>query len=99
MLYCVIVHTFCTTLVLRNLDCSQSGIERKGKTFGVVKTGKKEYCINVTILDHISGSKFWFIWAEWASRVVRCWHGYLSGARCRLAHSPADATATHCLLL
>jgi len=31
--------------------------------------------------------------------VVRCWHGYLSGARCRLAHGPADATATHCLLL
>jgi len=25
--------------------------------------------------------------------------GYLSGARCRLVHSPADATATHCLLL
>ena len=31
--------------------------------------------------------------------VVRCWHGYLSGARCRLAYGPADATATHCLLL
>ena len=30
--------------------------------------------------------------------VVGCWHGYLSGARCRVAHSPADATATHCLL-
>ena len=29
--------------------------------------------------------------------VVGCWRGYLSGARCRLAHSPADATATHCL--
>jgi len=28
-----------------------------------------------------------------------CWHGYLSGARCRLAHGPADATATHYLLL
>jgi len=28
-----------------------------------------------------------------------CWCGYLSGARCRLAYGPADATATHCLLL
>jgi len=28
-----------------------------------------------------------------------CWRGYLSGARCRLAYGPADATATHCLLL
>jgi len=25
--------------------------------------------------------------------------GYLSGVRCRLAYGPADATATHCLLL
>ena len=31
--------------------------------------------------------------------VVGCWHGYLSGARCRLAYCPADAIATHCLLL
>ena len=28
-----------------------------------------------------------------------CWRGYLYGARCRLAYGPADATATHCLLL
>ena len=26
--------------------------------------------------------------------VVGCWHVYLSGARCRLAYGPADATAT-----
>ena len=26
--------------------------------------------------------------------VVRCWHGYLSGARCRLAYGPADATVS-----
>ena len=31
--------------------------------------------------------------------VVGCWHGYLSGARCRLVYGPVDATATHCLLL
>jgi len=30
--------------------------------------------------------------------VVGYWHGHLSGARCRLAYGPADATATHCLL-
>jgi len=29
------------------------------------------------------------------NRVVGCWHGYLSGARCRLAYGPADSTATH----
>jgi len=31
--------------------------------------------------------------------VVWCGHGYLSGSRCRFAYSPADATASHCLLL
>jgi len=31
--------------------------------------------------------------------VVGCWHGYLCGARCRLAYGPVDATVTHCLLL
>ena len=31
--------------------------------------------------------------------VVGCWCSYLSGARCRFAYGPADATATHCLLL
>ena len=31
--------------------------------------------------------------------VVGCWRGHLSGVRCRLAYGPADATATHCLLL
>jgi len=30
---------------------------------------------------------------------VLAWRGCLSGARCRLAYGPADATATHCLLL
>ena len=33
------------------------------------------------------------------NRVVGCWHGYLSGTRCRLAYGSADATATHCLSL
>ena len=34
------------------------------------------------------------------TRVTTCWHGYLSGARCkRLAYGPADATATPPFLL
>ena len=31
--------------------------------------------------------------------VVGCWHGYLSGMRSRFAHTPADITATHCIML
>jgi len=37
----------------------------------------------------------WPVKTEWWG----CLHGYLSGARCRLAYGPADATAIHCLLL
>jgi len=33
----------------------------------------------------------------WTGRA--CWHGYVSGARCRFAYDPADATATQYLLL
>jgi len=31
--------------------------------------------------------------------VVGCWCGYLSRARCRFVYDPADATATHYLVL
>ena len=39
---------------------------------------------------HPACKKTWAVW---------CWRGYLSGMRCRLAYRPADAIATHCLLL
>ena len=32
------------------------------------------------------------------NRLVGCWCACLPGARCRLAHGPADATATHSLV-
>jgi len=32
-------------------------------------------------------------------KVVECWRGYLSGARCRFAYGSVDPTANHCLLL
>ena len=43
---------------------------------------------------------FYFLFLVWSVQwVVGCWHGYLSGPRCRQAYGPADAPATHCLLL
>ena len=52
----------------------------------------------------LTNSVLWHCWLGgrkgiWPVKywVVGCWHGYLSGARCRLAS--ADANATHCLLL
>jgi len=43
-----------------------------------------------------------YLWAfliRYLTLVVGCWRGYMSGQRCRFAYGPADATATHYLLL
>jgi len=62
--------------------------------------------LQVSVILCIFPSVLWRCWLD--SRkgirsvktcVMGCWRGYLSGARCRLAYGPADATATHCLLL
>jgi len=45
-------------------------------------------------------SVLWHCWfgvrkSIWPVKVMRCWRGYLSGARCKwFAYGPADATAT-----
>ena len=48
-------------------------------------------------------SVLWRCWLEghpaYKKQSGGCWCCCLSGARCRLAYGPADATATHCLLL
>ena len=64
------------------------------------------YCVTTLCVYCALPSVLWRCWLggrkgirpvkNW---VVGCWHGYLSGARCRLAYGPADATATNCLLL
>ena len=48
------------------------------------------YSYNLLIPTHLITD----IYDNWA---MGCWHGYLPGARCRLAYGPADANATHCL--
>jgi len=63
-----------------------------------------EYFLAYNFNTHIVPSVLWRCWLgcrkgirpvkNW---VVGCWRGYLSGARCRLAYGPADATATHSL--
>ena len=59
------------------------------------------YCF----MGYILPSVFWLCWfgCRKGIRPVKlsggCWRSYLSGARCRLAYGPADATATHCILL
>ena len=64
-------------------------------------------CCNVELMALLAvPSVLWCCWLAGTEGIrsvknwlVRCWRGYLSGARCRLAYGPADATATHCLLL
>ena len=65
------------------------------------------YCrIRAFIVYAFSALMLLVWWQEWhlackKTWVVGCWHGCLSGVRCRFAYSPAlaTATATHCLLL
>jgi len=44
----------------------------------------------------LGGSKGIWSVKNW---VVRCWRGYLSGARCWFAYGPANATASYYLFL
>ena len=69
------------------------------------------FCFKMSknILTHWKHGKPSLLWRCWLGGrmgiqpvknwVMGWWHGYLSGASCRLANSPAIATATHCLLL
>ena len=65
---------------------------------------KVAYHMNYKTLSHnILPSVLWRCWLggrkgirSVKNRVVGCWCGCLSGARCRLAYGPADATVTHC---
>ena len=70
-------------------------------TWVVPEKGPLNVCVTciVICLQYFDAVGCWKgIWPvkNWA---VGCWCGYLSGVRCRLAYGPADATATHCLLL
>ena len=70
---------------------------------GLLKFNKR---FSLYVLNKFNPSVLWRCWLGGRKGIrpvknwlVGCWHGYLSGARCRLAYVPADATATHCLLL
>jgi len=77
-------------------------LEVSGNTRSVTERQNR----NSLLLQHIQSLQWpsvlrrcWLVgWQEeyptWKNWVVGCWHGYLFGARCRLAYGPADATAT-----
>jgi len=54
--------------------------------------------VKISFFGTLALSVLWRCWLGGSKGVrpvknwmVRCWHGYLSGARCRLAYGPADA--------
>ena len=79
--------------------------------FGGLSLGQSAYVTNIfmffafDLLLIFMPAVLWRCWLGdrkgiWAVKnwVVECWRGYLSGAQCRLAYGPVDATATDCLL-
>jgi len=68
------------------------------------KRNRWQFCSNSNIM-HRAFSVLTLIagWQEenlaHKNSVMRCWWVYLSGAKCRQTYGPADATATHHLLL
>jgi len=59
------------------------------------------------LIDYYSSFSALTLLVEWQeghpackkSWLLGCWRGHLSGVRCSFAYGPADATATHYLLL
>jgi len=86
---------FChCSVVFRSVFCYWSGVLRCASLY----SGVFCYWSVPSVLWHcwLGGRKGIQPVKNW---VAGYWHGYLSGARCRLAYGPADATATHRLLL
>ena len=87
------------------VSCSWEGNHRSGITFSVCQ--KLEWSIHIRAQNLITPtverwvpcrhSLLLLLLRPVKNWVVGIWHGYLSGVKCRLACSPADATATHCL--
>ena len=65
------------------------------------------FCICLYVVDLLFPSVLWRCWfgGRKGIRPVKklewwgCWHGYVSGAMCRLAYGPADATVCVCVCL
>jgi len=97
---CMCVNRNTSNSLLMNLELL---LEQK---FPSAKTSRKEVRLKFVYRGAVMPSVLWCCWLGgrkgiWLVKnwVVRCWHGYLSGARCRLAYGLADSTATRCLLL
>jgi len=88
------------------LRSSSSAVVLEGNHWSGITLAMHYNCCPTHARTHAVPSVLWRCWLggrkgirACKKRVVGCWRGCLSGARCRLACGPADATATHSLSL
>jgi len=88
-----------------NINSCLQALNKDISTPADIAPSALETIIFYCFMGYILPSVFWLCWFGCRNgiRPVKlsgvCWRSYLSGARCRLAYGPADATATHCILL
>ena len=90
------LHCLCTLIKSQQLEKSRKLKRPNNAEQTTTHSNLSSTCLYVCILSGIT-----VLWCCWLGDrkgiqpvknwVVRCWHGYLSGARCRLAYGPADA--------
>ena len=97
-----------TTLywIATNTFTADPALIRKSFILNSYKVVSNSLCLSAVCCQCRLPSVLWCCWLGGRKGIrpvnnwmVRCWHGYLSETRCRLAYGPADATATRCLLL
>ena len=67
-------------------------VKGKGSPYPIAKRRVLELMQPAGVVSHKPGGRLALLSARPAVTLV--WCGYLSGARCRLAHGPADATVS-----
>jgi len=80
-----------------NVDPSPTDATPTEADIGIISSSSVVVCCSLRLPSVLC--RCWLGGRKGIRTVVGCWHGYLSGARCRLACGPSDAAATHCLLL
>jgi len=107
----IVLYSVLRGMLYMQCFCVAIGVECSTVVYRILPHLSLSLCFSIwlTFVMHLwsrFSSVLWHCWLggrkgirpvkTWA---VGCWCGCWSGARCRLAYGPADATATHCNLL
>jgi len=96
------IYSDCSTCEINNTESCYAGLlvlfvssncEEMSESYFMCQSLYTVYCIMPSVLWRcwLCGRKGIWPVKNWG---VGCWHDYLSGARCRVAYGPVDATAT-----